>query len=252
MEDFECTIWWRQNCCSLRDCKKSAKGIIIFILFHLTIVYVVINKIIKLFFRIFKDENAIVLYIAFDPFSLINKKFAVCGLKQQDDSRLLSMSIHDALTGSGISLEELYHPTLPPTKNIGDVLRFLQVKHGNETKVVHFLIDEFNQEILTTMYLTQIHEALKSFFKKSTIVIALQSVRKDRTIHSSDKENKSQTKVIDLKSSGMKIFELTKCMRMSHQLHQLQRNLEVEIEKNHFVAPLTFKGMDSSIEIPSL
>ena len=48
------------------------------------------------------------------------------------------MSIHDALTGSGISLEELYHPTLPPTKNIGDVLRFLQVKHGNETKFVHF------------------------------------------------------------------------------------------------------------------
>ena len=40
MEDFECTIWRRENCCSLRDCKKSAKGINIFILFHLTIVHV--------------------------------------------------------------------------------------------------------------------------------------------------------------------------------------------------------------------
>lgn len=185
------------------------------------------------------------MYIVFDPFSLIDQKFIVCcGLEQKEVSkRLISMSIYDAITGSDITLEDLYHPTKTPAKNIVDVFTFLQQKHGDETKTVHFLIDEFNQEILTTKYSTQLHVTLHESFKESTVVIALQSVNKDRTICSADKQIKFQTDSMDVASSGMKPFELTTCVRMSSQLHRLQRNLEAEIETEHFVAPLTFKGI---------
>ena len=186
------------------------------------------------------------MYIAFDPFSLLDRKFVVCcGLDQQNASeRLVSMSINDAVTGSNIHVKDLYHPTLPPTKNIADVLLFLQRKHEHEDKDknIHFLIDEFNQELLTTKYSTQLNKTLQQSFKESTVVIALQSVGKSRTIQTADKQNKFQTEVMDVTTSGMKTFQLGTCARMSYQLHQLQRNLETEIENNDFEAPLTFKG----------
>ena len=155
------------------------------------------------------------------------------------------MSINDAITGFDIDLKDLYHPTLPPTKNIADVLRFLQrshqKKHGDE-KNIHFLIDEFNQEILSTKYSSKLNETLMEFFMESTIVIALQSVSKNRRIVSVEKQNESQTEVIDVTSSGMKPFEFKTCIRMTYQLHQLQKVLEEEIQNKDFIAPLTFKG----------
>ena len=155
------------------------------------------------------------------------------------------MSINDAIAGFGIELKDLYHPSLPPTKNIADVLHFLQQthqkKHGDKTKI-HFLIDEFNQEILTTTYSPKINETLQKLFMESTIVIALQSVSKNRSIVSVEKQNKLQTEVMDVTSSGMKPFEFKTCIRMTYQLHQLQKVLEEEIQNNDFIAPLTFKG----------
>ena len=202
-----------------------------------------------IFYFIFKDTNDIVIYIAFDPFSLLDRKFVCCGVEQQDASeRLISMSIYEATTGSGIILEEIYQPLKTPTKNIVDLLHFLQKsyqsKHGDERKI-HFLIDEFNQEILTTTYSTKLKETLPKFFMESTIVIALQSVSKDRTIRSVNEQDGFQTEVMDVESSGMALFELKTCIRMSSQLHQLQKDLENEIEKNDFIAPLTFKSKNS-------
>ena len=196
----------------------------------------------------FKDENAIVYYISFDPFSLIDQKFKVCcgfekGVEESNDAkRLKSMSIYDAIHGSGISMKALYNPSSAPTANIVAVLRFLQNQHKYEHRVVHFLIDEFNQEILTKSYSTKLGESLKKSFEASTVVIALQSVSKDRKILSSDDQNKFQTEPMDIESSGMNIFELKTSVRMSSQLYELQRNLEHEVEKCPFKAPLTFKG----------
>ena len=187
-------------------------------------------------------------YVSFDPFSLIDRKFKVsCGFEQETGEsngaeRLISMSIYDAISGSGISMKSLYNPSSAPTENIVAVLRFLQSKHEYEDKIVNFLIDEFNQEILTKSYSTKLCEGLKTSFEASTVVIALQSVSKDRKILSSDNQNKFQTEPMDIESSGINIFELKTSVRMSSQLHKLQTNLEHEIEKSPFKAPLTFKG----------
>ena len=192
----------------------------------------------------FKDENAIVFYISFDPFSLIDKKFQVCceqGSKENNSvRRLKSMSIYDAISGSGISMKDLYNLTSAPTANIVAVLRFLQKQHIDQ--IVHFLIDEFNQEILTKSYSTKLFECLKEYFKASSVVISLQSVSKDRKILSSNDKKQFQTETLDIESSGMKIFELEKAVRMSSQLHKLQKNLEHEVERCPYTAPLTFKG----------
>ena len=208
----------------------------------------------------FKDENAIVYYISFDPFSLIDQKFKVCcgfekGVEESNDARRLkSMSINDAISDSKISMEDLYNPASAPDKNIVELLSFLEqietivvdpsmseVKLNH--KVVHFLIDEFNQEILTRSYSTKLLESLKKNFEASTVVLALQSVSKDRRILSSDDQrSRFLTETLNIESSGMEIFELKTAVRMSSQLHELQQNLEHEVENCCFEAPITFKG----------
>ena len=197
------------------------------------------------YFKLKDDEGAIVYYISFDPFSLIDQKFKVCcgfkqGAEESNAERLKSMSISDAISRTEILLEHLYNPSSAPTVNIVEILHILQKQHDNQ--IVHFLIDEFNQEILTKPYSTKLGEILKESFEASTVVIALQSVSKDRKIRSSDNQNKFQTEAMDVESSGMKIFELKTSVRMSSQLHKLQKNLECEIERCPFKAPLTFKG----------
>ena len=89
-------------------------------------------------------------------------------------------------------------------------------------------------------------EGLKNYFEHSTVVIALQSVRKVREIQSSDKPQKpgkklDQMDMEPLTKHEVKLFELKTCVRMSSQLHELQKNLEVETEKAPFQANLTYK-----------
>ena len=193
-------------------------------------------------------------YISFDPFSLIDRKFKVCcGFEHSeeeeeeennDSKRLKSMSINDAISGSGISMKGLYNASSAPTTNIVVVLRFLKKQH--EDQIVHFLIDEFNPDLLTKSYSTKLGESLKKSFEESTVVIALQSVNKERVVRSvvrsSDDQNIFKTEAMDIESSGMKIFELKTAVRMSSQLHKLQKNLEREIESAPFKGPLSFKG----------
>ena len=151
------------------------------------------------------------------------------------------MSINDAISGSGISMKDLYNASSAPTTNIVVVLRFLKKQH--EDQIVHFLIDEFNPDLLTKSYSTKLGESLKKSFEESTVVIALQSVNKERVVRSSDDQNIFKTEAMDIdESSGMKIFELKTAVRMSSQLHKLQKNLEREIESAPFKMPLSFKG----------
>ena len=138
-------------------------------------------------------------------------------------------------------MKALYNPSSAPIANIVTVLRFLQSKYEYD-KIVHFLIDEFNQEMLTKSYSTKLGESLKNSFEASTVVIALQSVKKDRKILSYDVQNEFHTEVMDIESSGMKILQLRTSVRMSSQLHKLQKNLEHEVESCPFKAALTFKG----------
>ena len=109
---------------------------------------------------------------------------------------------------------------------------------------VHFLLDEVPQEIFTSKYSAAFAEGLKNYFEHSTVVIALQSVRKVREIQSVNKPNElkpDQTDMEPLTNSGVIIFELKTCVRMSSQLYELQKNLEAEAEKTPFHANLAYK-----------
>ena len=151
------------------------------------------------------------------------------------------MSIAEAVSNSYISLESLYdRVTSPPFNNIGRVLQHLQVKH--EPQLVHFLVDEFNQELLTSSYISSLNLKLEYGLKDSTVVIALQSVCKNRTIQSVDNTNIHQFAPIDLKECELEIIQLKTCARMTEQLYKLQLNLQKEVELNPSKAILTYKG----------
>ena len=112
----------------------------------------------SLFFFLFKDNDCIVFYISFDPFSLIDQKFDVSfGEKSNNGAqRLKSMSIYNAISGSNISLESLYGgATSPPLSNIGDVFLFL--KNHYQGQLVHFLVDELHQEVFTKSYASTLY-----------------------------------------------------------------------------------------------
>ena len=179
-----------------------------------------------------------------DRFSLIDQKFNISFGEDKNNAaqRLKSMSISDAISESDISLESLYSFTSPPSSNIGDVFLFLQQEHKNQ--LVHFLVDEFNQEFLTNTYASALHNILKSSFNNSTVVIALQSVGKQRTICSAaDNENViKQTTETAFQSTGMELFKLNTMVRMTWQLYKLQRNLECKVTTSPFKAALSFKG----------
>ena len=191
-------------------------------------------------------------YISFDPFSLINQKFmASCGMKEKEarnvGKRFKSISISE----TGIPTKELYSPSSNPTANVITALKLLKVKEKASSKSppkVHFLIDEFNSELLCKKYSIELANGLKTNFKDSAVVIALQSVRKERSIRSSNNQNNFQTEAMDmepLKNAGVKDFILNSSVRMSSQLHKMQSHLEAEAEKSQFKAPLTFE--DSTI-----
>ena len=181
----------------------------------------------------------------FDPFSFIDQKFnGCCKLGDTDNftQRLKSISINNAILGSNISLESLYGAaTSPPSSNIGDVFLFLKEQHQGQ--LVHFLVDEFNQEFLTTSYGMALCNILKRTFNHSTVVIALQSVEKQRTICSAADNNVIQkSENTNFQSTGMKIFKLDTAVRMTRQLFNLQKNLESEVKSSPFKAAIAFKG----------
>ena len=151
------------------------------------------------------------------------------------------MSVYNAISGSDISLESLYGAaTSPPSSNIGNVFLFLKNQHRGQ--LVHFLVDELNQELFTKSYASTLNNILKSSFNESTIVIALQSVCKNRTILSIDKENIYQSDPIDLENCELEIIQLQSSARMTQQLYKLQLNLQKEVERNPFKATVTYKG----------
>ena len=197
-------------------------------------------------------------YISFDPFSFVNEKFKIfCGKNGGENlKRFESISIGEIK----INTKDLYNSS----KNIIEVLKILGEEHGMEFPSydlddsdsgsrnnsqksnfpVHFLLDEVPQEIFTSSYSEELAQGLKNYFKHSTVVIALQSVKKVREIQSVDEPNKPQTKQMDiepLKKYGVQLFELKVCVRMSSQLHELQKNLEAEAEKTPFQANLSYK-----------
>ena len=211
-------------------------------------------------------------YISFDPFSLVNEKFKIfCGKNGEENlKRFVSISIGDE---KRIKAEDLYNSSSRPSKNIIEFLKILGEKHGmkfpsydsddsndsddsddsdshkNSQKSnfpVHFLLDEVPQEIFGSNYSEELGKGLKNYFEHSTVVIALQSVRKVREIQSSDKPQKpgkklDQMDMEPLTKHEVKLFELKTCVRMSSQLHELQKNLEAEAEKAPFHANLTYK-----------
>ena len=183
-------------------------------------------------------------YISFDPFSLINKKFeASCGMEEKESNNFGGKFKSISISDTGIAANELYSPSSKPKENIITALKLLKDKQ--KTPKVHFLVDEFNSELLCKKYSTQFADGLKTNFKDSTVVIALQSVRKDRSIiRSSDNQNNFQTEAMDmepLKNAGVKEFVLKSSVRMASQLHEMQSHLEAEAEKSQFKAPLTFE-----------
>ena len=151
------------------------------------------------------------------------------------------MSIYNAISGSNISLESLYGgATSPPLSNIGDVFLFL--KNHHQGQLVHFLVDELHQEVFTKSYASTLYNILESSFYDSTIVIALQSVCKNRTIQTVDNENVLQSDPIDLENCKLEIIQLKISARMTQQLYKLQLNLQKEVEQNPFKATVTLRG----------
>ena len=188
-------------------------------------------------------------YISFDPFSMINQKFkACCGMEEKDGGNVGEKLKSISISETGIPTEKLHSPSSNPTENVISALALLKEKEKASSKVphpVHFLIDEFNSELLCKKYSTKLADDLKAKFKDSTVVIALQSVRKDRSIRTSDNQINFQAETMDmnpLKYAGVKEFVLKSSVRMSSQLHKMQSHLEVKAENSQFKSPLTFKG----------
>ena len=176
-----------------------------------------------------------------------------CGENKDISKRFKAISISET-NEAGISVEDLYSFSGTPKENIIEVLRNLKKKNladhsdtGSRYSSVNFLIDEINQEILTKTYASKLAEGLERDFESSTVVIALQSVNKEREIKSfenPDGKNIIQIESMDtspLENSGVRVLWLEKSVRMSYEIYELQSDLEKESQANPFITALKFK-----------
>ena len=132
----------------------------------------------------------------------------------------------------------------------------INLKRKVESKYssVNFLIDEVNQEILTKSYASKLAKGLKSEFKDSTVVLALQSVNKEKEIKSSedsDGKNMIQLEKMDispLEDFGVKVLCLEKSVRMSFEIYELQKAWEEKATANPFKTILEYKETDDTSE----
>ncbi|XP_066924521.1 uncharacterized protein [Clytia hemisphaerica] len=101
---------------------------------------------------------------------------------------------------------------------------------------INVFIDEFPQEFLTESYVNKLQIFLETKFRDSTFVLALQSVYKRRELCTKGKTEVQEH--FDLAKSKMTVFNLTKTMRMSVDIHQMVEILQNQIEKDPIVIPL--------------
>ncbi|XP_066913790.1 uncharacterized protein [Clytia hemisphaerica] len=184
-------------------------------------------------------------YITFDPFSLVDLKFQegfnnLCDEEKLDKSKIKAFSIGDALEGSTIDISDVYDMMYPPRVNLCRVLEYL---YSDKTKHLGFMIDEFPGDFLTTKYAENLKESLVKNFQDTTVILALQSVEKNRKVIKSGFFNDDVKEVerCDYHQTGMKVFTLDKTMRMAVNIHQMIEIFQEEIEKEIVDVPLEYK-----------
>ena len=124
-------------------------------------------------------------------------------------------------------------------------------------EMVHFLIDEMVADIFVSSYSKKLRQSFQRELSQSTVAIVLQSIRRKRKINNKWNGYQSSSEELDLESTGMQLFRLSKTMRMSSCLHELKSILEEEIAKETFKFPLSFKNKESfgkflSVQLASL
>ena len=84
-----------------------------------------------------KNDGSTVIYICYDPFSILETEIAYYFKAISNDERLQSLSITEISSQAGFSVDQFCKPLGPPERNIADLLEYLLEKHGK----CHFLVD---------------------------------------------------------------------------------------------------------------
>ena len=137
-------------------------------------------------------------------------------------SKILAVSLAKAVKGSNFKTTDFFNMTSPPSANIGEILLFLKSKHKNGK--IHFLIDEMVADIFVSSYSKELNQSLQGELSQSKVAIVLQSIRRKKEINDKIDGYRSSSQEIDLESTGMEKFHLSKTMRLILQRFQLMQN----------------------------
>jgi len=154
-----------------------------------------------------RNDGSNIFYICFDPYSLMEAEIGNFFKKISNDGRLQSLSLVDISSSAGYSVSQFYNYCGPPTRNISDLLQYLQNTNGGKC---HILIDEFHADNINNKYCYNLHRYLVDHFQTSTVVIATQSITTTKEIIDKKSETLEQC---GLEQAGMTLLPpLTKAI----------------------------------------
>ena len=121
------------------------------------------------------------------------------------------------------------------------ILFRLWEKHEKDNCLLHFIIDEYDGEMLTEGEALLLRALFDHKLKHSTIVIMAQSLEKKRSDH--DGNATVAHKNYQYAGTGLKVFELEKCMRTTVQIHDFISTVQDEVENtsNEYNLPYIYR-----------
>jgi len=180
-----------------------------------------------------RNDGYKIFYICFDPYSLIEAEIAEYFQSLSKEGQLQSLSLNEISLNAGYSVDQFYNCVGPPKRNIAEIFQYLLKVNGQ----CHLLVDEFHVDNVNKQYCDELKQCLEEHFKKSTVVIATQSMTTTKQVIEDDKIE-SFTKC-SLHNAGMKMLPLTKALRMPSIIFYLTQIAIDEIEDNEVTLPLS-------------
>eukprot|EP00111_Clytia_hemisphaerica_P005279 TCONS_00015251-protein len=177
--------------------------------------------------RLATNDNDIIYYIGFDEYTI-----------QQVQMHEFCWRISPLIRCRNIA--DLSIETSNATKllTLSQCLSYIENEHLNTIDKVHIIIDEFDGEDVDEEEARNIKGMLESpFFKKTNLVIAIQSCQKSRRLDQGGRvENISSNCLQEL---GIKEYKLPKTMRYSGKINDVMLSVlsKVEEEENFYNAP---------------
>ena len=182
-----------------------------------------------------KSQEAVVYYICFDPYSLVEIRVEKDFENLRKDYpmspvQLKATNIHSLLSEAGLDVDSF------------DLSQVIEYYSKKSDVPVHFLVDEVDGDMFTSKYAEKIKRCLKAKkLSQSIVVFTILSVEKERTLQEETNSNKIDRNKFDEEQTGMTLLPpLTLSMRAVKKIYDMKCITEDVVSNNKCILAISY------------